>query len=86
MTSLQKIVLIVSAVVVIGGAFAEVTALQLLPFVVFGGLAYAHYTTRKHSAYIVALSLIMIVINFSGEPSWTDVILWAAAAVAYWKK
>lgn len=84
MTMLQKVLLLFTAVMLVFSLFANVTGLQLAPFIVLGILVYFHTKQDKVNLYIVCLSLIMAVLNMFIY-SWLDVVIWGLFAIAYWK-
>ena len=82
---LKKVLLIVGFILVILASFNEATALQLLPFVALGVLAYFEMYQKKNvNLYIVLLSVGMVIINLL-IPSYIDVVFWAVAGVAFWQ-
>jgi len=76
----SALILIVFAL--IGG----ITALQLLPFVVFFDLSYMSLKeNKKVNFYMVMLGIFMLFINLA-IMSYVDILFWLLVIIAWWKE
>lgn len=82
----KKVMFWLAVVFAVGIPFAGATAVQLLPFGIFIGLAMLNLWGKKDTAVaIVVLSAIMLFINVAAF-SLPDIIFWVLAGLAFLKK